>query len=243
MAKTVLITGASGGIGSAVAYAFAGAGYSLALGYNKNAEGAQALFDSLKKNGANAQIFKADVTSTQQVNEMFTEAEKAFGTVDVLVNNAGIAQQKMFCDITDDDWKNMLDVNTTGTFLCCRRAAPAMVRQKSGCIINISSMWGQIGASCEVHYSAAKAAVIGLTKALAKELAPSGVRVNCVAPGAVQTAMMSGFSPEDCAALCEEIPLGRLGTPQEAAEAVLFLAENAGYITGQVISPNGGMVI
>ena len=164
--------------------------------------------------------------------------------VDVLVSNAGIAQQKLFTDITPEEWQRMLDVNLTGAFNLCQLALPGMIRRKAGRILTVSSMWGQTGGSCEVHYSAAKAGLIGLTKALAKEEGPSGITVNCVAPGVIDTDMMASFTAEDKAALAEETPVGRLGTAEEVAKLLLYLAgEDAGYITGQVFGVNGGLVI
>ena len=161
-----------------------------------------------------------------------------------LINNAGIAQQKLFTDITNEDWNAMVGVNLSGVFYCCRAALPYMIRQKAGSIVNVSSMWGICGASCEAHYSAVKAGVIGLTKALAKEEGPSGITVNCVAPGVIDTDMMASFTAEDKAALAEETPVGRLGTAEEVAKLLLYLAgEDAGYITGQVFGVNGGLVI
>ena len=175
---------------------------------------------------------------------MFEKIRKEFGEIDLLVNNAGIAQQKLFTDITDSDWDKMIGTDLSGTFYACREALPYMIRQKSGKIINVSSMWGQTGASCEVHYSAAKAGVIGLTKALAKEVGPSGIMVNCVCPGVVDTDMMSSFSKEDVDALTEEIPLGRIASADDIARVISFLAsDDADYITGQIIPVNGGFVI
>ena len=162
------------------------------------------------------------------------------GPVDVLVNNAGIAQQKLFTDITEDDWRRMFAVDVDGVFRCCQCALPHMIHEKSGCIINIASIWGEIGASCEVHYSAAKAAVIGLTKALAKELGPSHIRVNCVSPGVIDTEMNAMFDEETMRDLCESTPLGRIGSPEDIAAAVSFLASDAAsFITGQTLSVNG----
>ena len=179
------------------------------------------------------------------VNSDFQKAvEQALGRVDVLVSNAGIAQQKLFTDITPEEWQRMLNVNLTGAFNLCQLALPGMIRRKAGRILTVSSMWGQTGGSCEVHYSAAKAGLIGLTKALAKEEGPSGITVNCVAPGVIDTDMMASFTAEDKAALAEETPVGRLGTAEEVAKLLLYLAgEDAGYITGQVFGVNGGLVI
>ncbi len=244
MSKTVLITGASKGIGAATAILFAEKGYDVILNYNSSAESAILLEHSLKDNGYSALAYPADVSKVSDVSRMVNDVISKYGKIDVLINNAGIAQQKLFTDITDSDWDRMVSVNLTGTFNCCRAVVPHMVRQKSGCIINTSSVWGITGASCEVHYSAVKAGIIGLTKALAKELGPSGIRVNCVAPGVIGTRMNSGLSVEDLAVLADETPLGRIGKTQEVAATSLFLASNdAEFITGQVISPNGGFVI
>lgn len=239
--KTVLITGGSRGIGAAAAEAFSGAGYAVALGYRRSEEAARAL--AARWPGQMLPV-QGDVAVWADVNRMFAEAERAFGGVDVLVCNAGIAAQRLFTEITEEEWRRMLDVHLTGAFFCCRRALPGMIRQKWGRILTVSSMWGQVGGSCEVHYSAAKAGLIGLTKALAKEEAPSGITVNCVAPGVIDTDMMAGFSPEDRAALAGETPLGRLGSPREVAGALLYLAgEEAGFITGQVLGVSGGLVV
>lgn len=244
MGRSVLITGASGGIGSAAARAFAAAGDRVALCAHGHPERAAALCEELRTAGGEALALAGDVASAADAEAFFTAAEAAHGPVEVLVNAAGFARQKMFCDITEAEWQRMFDVHVKGAFLCCRRALPAMIRAKKGAIVNISSMWGQVGASCEVDYSAAKAAVIGLSRALAREVGPSGVRVNCVAPGAVDTAMMEGFTAEDRASLCDETPLGRLGTAEEIAGAIFFLASDAAsFITGQVLAPNGGFVI
>lgn len=244
MKRTVLVTGASGGLGKAIAFAFAENKDNIALCYNKNEESALNFCKTLNENGAHAQIFRADVRSERQVEKLFLQVEKQMGPVEVLVNCAGIAMQKMLCHTTIEDWEDIFATNATGTFLCSKQALATMVGKKAGCIINISSMWGQVGASCEVAYSAAKAAIIGFTKALAKELAPSGVRVNCLAPGAIDLGMMENFTQDDKNLLCQEIPLGRLGTGQELAAAAVFLASpGAGYITGQVFGVNGGFVV
>lgn len=243
--KKVIITGASRGIGSAVAIAFAKQGYSIVLNYNNSKEKALALAKTIRDSyNVDVLAVKADVASSAQVNEMTEKVLEQFGSIDILVNNAGIAQQKLFTDITDEDWRRMLDINLTGVFNCCRSVLPCMIRNHSGAIVNISSMWGQTGASCEVHYSAAKAGIIGLTKALAKEVGPSGIRVNCVAPGVVMTDMMNGFDDETIQQLKEDAVLNTLGTPKNIADAIAFLcSDKASFITGQVLSVNGGMVI
>ncbi len=231
--KTVVITGGAGGIGSALCRKFAAAGYRVIIGYNRSAEKASALAAAL-----GGRALWLDVRLTDSVRDFAAAA----GEADVLINNAGIAAQRLFTDITEEEWDEMFDVHVKGAYRLCRAFLPGMIREKRGSIVNIASMWGQVGASCEVHYSAAKAALIGMTRALAKELGPSGIRVNCVSPGVIETEMMAGFSDEDKAALCEETPLGRMGTPEDVAEAVLYAAE-ASFLTGQVLAPNGGFVI
>lgn len=241
--KCALVTGGARGIGEAICRALANDGYNIAINYNSSYDEAVKLKAELSLVTV-AEIFKADVSDSQQVNEMFGAVEKTFGGVDLLVNNAGIAGQVLFTDITDDMWQRMIGTNLTGAFNCCRRALPYMINNKSGNIINIASMWGEVGASMEVHYSAAKAGLIGLTKALAKEVGLSGIRVNAISPGVVLTDMMSAFSEEDKAMLRDETPLNKLGDPSDIADAVSFLAsDKAGFITGQVIPVNGGFVI
>lgn len=236
----VLISGGDRGIGAAAARAFWQAGYRVAVLYHKNAAAAALLEQELP----GCVALQCDVASRPDCQRAFEAAQQALGRVDVLVCNAGIAQQKLFTDITPDEWQRMLDVNLSGAFHLCQLALPGMIRRKAGRILTVSSMWGQTGGSCEVHYSAAKAGLIGLTKALAKEEGPSGITVNCVAPGVIDTDMMAAFTAEDKAALAEETPVGRLGTPDEVAKLLLFLAsEDAGYITGQVFGVNGGLVI
>ena len=244
MAGSVLITGASRGIGAACARAFARAGYRVAVHYGRSEEKAKALCEELSVMGCEAFAVQADVSDADAVRRMFGVVCERFGTLDVLVNNAGAALVKLLTDTTDDEWRRVLDTNLSGVFYCCREALPAMIRAHSGCIVNIASMWGEVGASCEAVYSASKAGVIGLTKALAKEVGLSGVRVNAVSPGVIMTDMMADFGEEDLNALKDEIPLNSLGTPEDVASAVLFLAsKEARYITGQVLSVNGGMVI
>ncbi len=242
--KTALVTGASGGIGRATALLLAQKGYAVALHYHQNRDAAETLCRSINEQGGRAVALAADLSDAEQARTLVWEAESYLGLLDVFVHNAGFADQRLFCDISDELWRKMMDVHVNAAFYLTKAALPAMIRRKSGSIVFVSSMWGQVGASCEVHYSTAKAALIGLTKALAKEVGPSGVRVNCVAPGVIETNMVSSFSPEDLAALAEETPLGRLGRPEEVARAILFLvSDDASYITGQVISPNGGLVV
>lgn len=243
--KTVIVTGGSRGIGEAICTSFAREGYAVAVNYNKNKERAEKLALSLSQAYSVPCIaVGCDVADSAQVSKMFSDVEQLLGGVDVLVNNAGVSSQKLFTDITDEQWRGCMGVNLDGAFFCSRAALPHMIRKKSGVIINISSMWGQVGASCEVHYSAAKAGLIGLTKALAKEVGPSSVRVNCIAPGVIMTDMMKSFDEATLDELREETPLGRLGTPEDIAEAAVFLAsDKASFITGQVLGVNGGFVI
>ena len=243
MNKTALVTGGAKGIGAAICKALANDGYRIALNYNSSFESATELKNELSS-VTHIEIFKADVSDSSDVERMFTEIESVFGGVDVLINNAGIAQQALFTDITDEMWQKMIGVNLTGAFNCCRRALPYMIRNKFGKIINITSMWGEVGASMEVHYSASKAGLIGLTKALAKEVGLSGITVNAVSPGVIETDMMASFSDEVKSSLADETPLGVLGTPENIASAVSFLvSDKADFITGQVVSVNGGFII
>ncbi|MCH5300635.1 MAG: SDR family oxidoreductase [Ruminococcus sp.] len=243
--KTVLVTGASRGIGASIAVAFAQQGYAVVINYNNSKEKAENLakiiLDSYK---VPALAVKCDVSDYSQVQEMFNTVNDSFGGVDVLVNNAGISSQKLFTDLSPQDWKDTMSTNLDSMFYCCKSALPYMISKKSGVIINISSMWGQVGASCEVHYSTAKAGVIGLTKALAKEVASSGIRVNCIAPGVIMTDMMSSFDEQTVNELKEETPLQKLGTPKNIADAAVFLASSkAEFITGQILGVNGGFII
>lgn len=244
MEKTAVVTGASRGIGAAAACALAAQGYRVAVCCRERRAEAEAVAARIGAAGGCAQAFCADVSDEGAVRALFAEIRQTLGEVDVLVSNAGIAQQKLFTDTTAADWNTMFGVCVNGAFHCCQAVLPHMIRQKWGRIILVSSMWGQVGASCEAAYSAAKAALIGLTKALAKEEGPSGVTVNCVAPGVIDTDMLAGFSAADRAALAEETPLGRLGTPEDVAAAIAFLASDAGaFFTGQVLCPNGGFVV
>ena len=240
---TVLITGASRGIGKATAQLFASKGYQVAVNYHQSAQEAHQLVEELSPLCPTLAI-KADVSDRSQVDAMVKEVHNQLGPIDVLINNAGIAKQALFTDFTLEQWQRMFDVNVTGMFHCCQAVLPGMIHQKAGKIINLSSVWGITGASCEVPYSATKAAVIGMTKALAKELGPSGIQVNCVAPGVIDTDMNGMLDDNTIQCLKEETPLGTIGTPEDIAQTIFFLvSDNAKFITGQVISPNGGFVI
>ena len=238
MQKTVLITGGAKGIGEAVAREFSQKGYKVIINYNKSREKALVLAEEI-----GAQTIYGDVSKWEDAEKIVDFAASFTGKIDVLVNNAGVAlPQQLITDTTDEEWDTLFAVNVKGCFNCSKSALKYMVNEHSGSIVNISSIWGITGASCEVAYSATKSAVIGFTKALAKEVGPSGIRVNCVAPGVIDTDMNAHLSKSDITALKEETPLGVIGTPSDVAGTVLYIAE-AEFVTGQVISPNGGMVI
>lgn len=242
--KTVLITGASRGIGKATAKMFAEKGWNVLINYLNSEEAALTLRDDLNITSGAAEVFKADVSKRSQVEQLVAYGLERFGDIDVLVNNAGLSQTGLFGEITEQEWDAVFAVNLKGVFNCCQSVLPVMLRKKRGKIINVSSIWGMVGASCEVPYSAAKAGVIGLTKALAKELGPSNIQVNCVAPGIIETEMLMHLSPEELAELKNETPLQKIGRPEDAAGTIAFLASaGADFITGQVLSPNGGFVI
>lgn len=244
MNPVALITGASRGIGAACARRFARSGYSVAILYRSRADLAEALVSELRSEGQDAFSLQADVSDRAQAFAAAEEVLRRYRRIDVLINNAAIAQQKLFTDITEEEWDRMFAVNVKGAFHMTQAALPGMISRRSGSIINISSMWGQVGASCEVHYSASKAALIGMTQALAKEVGPSGVRVNCIAPGVIQTDMNAHLDEDTMSALCEETPLMRIGDPDEIARAALFLSgDGASFITGQVLGVNGGFII
>ncbi len=244
--KTALVTGGSRGIGKAIVYAFANAGYNVILNYNSSEQSAKEIVKDLADCTGIVEMFKADVSNRDEVDAMVEYAVKEFGGIDVLVNNAGISQVGLFTDLEFEEWSKVLNVNLTGVFNVTQSALrQGMLSKKDGVIINISSIWGITGGSCEVAYSAAKAGVIGLTKSLAKELAPSNITVNAIAPGAIATDMIyKEYSEKDIELIEKDIPMGRLGTPIEIANLALYLAsDNARYMTGQVLSPNGGSVI
>lgn len=239
--KTALITGASRGIGAAMARAFAEAGYAVALNYRQSEEKARRLAEELTRQGCVAACYRADVADPRQAEELVRRCEEELGQIAVLINNAGISADGLFTDLTDEVWRRLWEVNVSGTLYCSRAVLPAMIRRGSGVILTLSSMWGQVGGSCEVAYSATKAAVIGFTRALAQEVGPAGVRVNCLAPGVIDTDMNQVYGKEALDALAQETPLQRIGAPDEVAQLALWLAsEKAGFITGQVIGVNGG---
>ena len=242
MSRTVLITGGTRGIGRACSVLFAQKGYNVIALYRNDDSAAKKLTEDCT--GASLITLKCDVADNEAVKNCYNTIAQKFGGADILINNAGIAEQKMLCDVTFDDWNRMFAVNVGSVYNTVSCVYSHMVSQKWGRIINFSSIWGITGASCEVHYSASKAAVIGFTKALAKELGPSGVCVNCIAPGVIDTDMNSHLTAEDMEALCDETPLCRIGKPEEIASLAFYLAsEEASFVTGQIISPNGGIVI
>ena len=242
--KTVLITGASRGIGAETARLFARQGWSVGINYSRSRARAGALERELTAMGAEVRLYRADVSDRVQVDRMAADFLADFGHIDALVCSAGVARQELFTDITETSWREVMSTDLDGVFRCCQAVLPDMLHRKAGKIVTISSMWGQVGGSCEVAYSAAKAGVIGLTRALAKELGPSGITVNCVAPGVIDTEMIGNLTEDDRAALAEETPLERLGTPADVARTIWFLVSEAGdFFTGQVLAPNGGFVI
>lgn len=242
--KAALITGGSRGIGAACARLFARQGYGVGIVCRKAKDQAEALAEELAALGVPVKVYVCDVAQREQVQAMTAAFLREFGRIDVLVCNAGIARQELFTDITEAGWREVMGVDLDGVFYCAQAVLPDMLHRKAGKIITLSSMWGQVGASCEVAYSTAKAGVIGLTKALAKELGPSGITVNCVAPGVIDTEMNGNLSQDIKDELAEETPLERLGTPEDVAQAVWFLASSAGdFFTGQVLAPNGGLII
>ncbi len=240
MKKTVLITGASRGIGRECAVAFSKNGYNVVVNYLNSENEAFAL----AKEYENIFPVKADVSDVIQVKAMIDSAVDRFGTIDVLINNAGVALQKLFTDTSDEEWSRLFGVNVGGVFNCTREVAKLMISNHCGKIINISSMWGECGASCEVAYSASKAAVIGFTKALAKELGPSGITVNCISPGLINTDMNGNIDKDTIDAIVGETPLMKMGECSHVAETALFLASpSAEFITGQIVGVNGGFHI
>ena len=244
MKGAALVTGASRGIGRAIAATLAREGWAVCINYRERKDAAESLLAQLRAEGCAAMIYQADVADRGQVAAMVQAVEHEFGPVGLLVNNAGISHQALFQDTGDETWDRLLAVNLTGTRNTCMEVLPGMISEKRGCIVNISSMWGLRGASCEVGYAATKAAVVGLTKSLALEVAPSKIRVNAIAPGCIETDMVKVLGEETKAMLVEETPIGRLGQPEDIANLVSFLADDkAGFITGQVITADGGFIV
>ncbi len=241
--KVALVTGGSRGIGAAAALELARLGYAVAVNYKSNSEAAEGVCRGISEFGGVSEAFQADISDSGALDRMFSEIHSSFGEISVLVNNAGVAYIGLLQDMSDEDIKSLSDVNLMGAMLCTKRAIPDMIKRHDGMIINIASMWGEVGASCEVVYSACKAGIIGFTKALAKELGPSGIRVNCVSPGVIDTDMNSELTDETISELCEETPLLRIGKPSDVGKTIAFLAsDEASFITGQVISVNGGII-
>lgn len=240
--NTAIVTGGAKGIGRAIVKEIAKKGINVVINYNTSKEQAKELQKELADNGYKVEIYKADVSKREQAKELIEFAQKQFGSIDILVNNAGIDQFKLFTDITDEDWNNIIQTNLTSVFYTTQEAVKNMIKNKKGCIINISSIWGITGASCEVAYSVSKAGIDGLTKSLAKELGPSNIRVNSIAPGITLTEMNKRLNADEIEEINSQIPMGRFGTPEEIAKCVNWLIEDT-YTTGQIISPNGGWVI
>ena len=244
MEKIALVTGSSRGIGRAVARRLAAEGYAVCVNYRERQDCAMSLVAEISAAGGRAMAVQADVAHRVQVNEMVRRVEGELGPVSLLVNNAGVAGQALFQDITDALWHRYFAVNVDGAFHTIQAVLPHMLSEKTGCIVNLTSIWGLRGASCEVAYAATKAALVGLTRSLALELAPSHIRVNAVAPGSIETDMVRMLGPETRDLLIEETPLGRLGTPEDVAHAVAFLAsEKASFLTGQILIADGGFTV
>ena len=242
--SVALVTGSSRGIGAACAQALARSGYKVCINCIERIDLAQALADRLREEGCQVICHQADVADSAAVNEMVRRIERELGPVDLLVNNAGIARPEQFQDIAPETWKRLFDVNLGGCFNTIQAVLPHMLHEHAGCIVNMSSIWGQHGASCEVAYASTKHAIIGLTRSLAAELAPSNIRVNCITPGVIDTDMVQVLGQETLDSLARDvIPMGRLGRPEEIARAVLYLARDASYTTGQILSCDGGFFI
>lgn len=237
--KTIIITGGSRGIGAEIVKSLALEDHNIILNYHHSEEQAQKIKEELSKQGKKIEIFKADVSKRVEVRKLIEFTLEKFKTIDALINNAGISQTKLFTEITDEDWNHMIQTNLTSAFYCSQEVLPTMIHNKKGCIINISSIWGITGASCEVHYSVAKAGMNGLTKALAKEVGPSNIRVNAIAPGIINTDMNQQYSEEELEEIKQEIPLEKIGETMEISKCVKWLLED-NYTTGQIISINGG---
>lgn len=242
MNKVIIVTGGSRGIGANIVKSLAKDCDKVILNYNKSEEFAKQIQKELEKENIKIDIFKADVSKKADVLAMIEYVIEKYNRVDVLINNAGISQEKLFTDISDEEWKRIMDVNLNSVYYCTKAVIPYMIQKKCGCIINISSIWGVTGGSCEVGYSTSKAAIIGFTKALAKEMGPSNIRINCIAPGIIDTDMNKNLNETDIEAIKDEIPLNRIGLTEDIAKCVKWLIED-NYTTGQIININGGWYI
>ena len=242
MSKVVVVTGASRGIGRNIAYNLAVNGYRVIANYNNSEQEALKLKEQLEEKGIEIDLFKANIAKRTEVVKLIEFAIEKYNRIDVLINNAGIAQEKLFTDITDEDFDKMMKINLYSAFYTTQETVKHMLREHEGCIINISSIYALTGGSCEVHYSMTKAGLDGMTKALARELGPSNIRVNSIAPGAIDTDMNSYLTDDDWKQIIEETPLKKIGYPIDITRCVKWLIEDE-FTTGQVISPNGGMVI
>ena len=242
MKKVAIVTGASRGIGREIAKTLAREGIQVVANYNNSEKAAKELQEELKKEGIDIIIKKADVSKREEANELVGETLKRFGKIDILINNAGISEYKLYTDETDEDWNRIINTNLYSAFVMSQLVIPNMIHNKQGCIINISSIWGLVGGALEVIYSVSKAGMDGLTKALAKELGPSNIRVNSIAPGMIMTDMAKEFTEEEIDGIKEEIPLERIGRTTDIAKCVKWLVED-NYTTGQIISVNGGWII
>lgn len=244
MMKTAVVTGASGGIGSRISLCLAEKGYNVVLCYNTSEKTALETVAEIEKNGNNAIALRCDVRNKNETDALMKTVFDKYGRIDVLVNNAGVSLQKLFVDVSEKEYDEIFDTNVRGTINCSQSALKYMINQKSGSIVNISSMWGVSGASCEAHYSASKAAIIGLTKALAKEMGLSNIRVNCVAPGMIDTKMNATFSQDVFDSIKEETPLNKIGKPEDVAKAVSYFAsDDSSFVTGQVLCVDGGYIL
>ncbi|MDE6149345.1 MAG: 3-oxoacyl-ACP reductase FabG [Ruminococcus sp.] len=241
MRNVVFVTGGSGGIGSEICREFAAIGYPVAIGYNNNKSEADRLANEINLSNGTAISVNCDINSNESIESAVKKINDELGAVEILVNNAGISNINLFTDLNNEDIYKIININLTGAMLCSKVVLPEMIRRKHGKIINITSVWGEVGASCEVAYSAAKAGIIGFTKALAKEVAPSGIRVNAVSAGIIDTPMNNSLNDHDKADIINEIPLGRIGTPSDIAKCVRFLAiEDSSYLCGQILRADGG---
>ena len=244
MEKIALVTGSSRGIGRAIARELAREGWKVCINYRVRRDCAESLLEEISAFGGEAMIYGADVSRREEVNAMVAAVKEKGGAVSLLVNNAGVAGQALFQDVTDELWHRYFSVNVDGAFHAIQAVLPPMLREHAGCIINVSSMWGLRGASCEVTYSCTKAALIAMSRSLALELAPTNIRVNCIAPGVIKTDMLDALPAEVLPQLAEETPLRRLGTPEDIAHLAVFLAsDKASFITGQVITADGGFIV